>query len=294
MRVYAEFHEKLTIRNEKGQANGVVAKLLDYLKQLNLHHGLLEINIDQMILCVDGIAFKPNKSGVPESDEAELWGNDVAFAKAIESIPQAKEILFEMVWNAEKSSLCRYGIEFFSEYFETISNKDNLAEFVTYRSLENWDSEDKLHAYLFGRTEAGVYEGLVLPDNDCFITKISENAWHLATGKMKITADDLIAGEEELDEFREKADEFAEEFKGVLELEEDEEDFLGFGLCSDSFEPEEIGEMKNKLQYFYDFANEHSAHFELELYFENDTMHDFQYLCLLAEHGKVASRCVKY
>ena len=293
MSVYIEFYEKLAVINETEQTNEVVEKFLDYLKQLNHHPGIRELSVDRLNISADGAVLELRNNTAQFGSDTLLWQDSSSFAQVLEAVAQAKDVSFEMAWSADKTMAIRYGIEYFSDYFEVINEKEELAQYVTYRSLENWDCEERLYAYLFGKTKDGVHEGLVVPDSKEFVTQPQENVWHLSTGKMEISADGIIANEVELDEFREKADELAETFDYTLELEEDDDSFK-FIVSANSFEIEAVQEMTQQLQYFCDFAHENDADFTLEIYFENDEDFDFRYLCLLTEDGKVILRHMEY
>ena len=185
----------------------------------------------------------------------------------------------------------QYGYSFFYDYFDKVANKENLADYVTYKCLEYYDCEPSVVSFRFEKMSGEML--CEYPEETDDLMEIHAiPQWFSYNFNCEILGDDPIEENERL-ELIQKIQEWYSLFADGSEFDDDDETCFYISLAV-TLSFEQIPNFQEYLQYFYDFVLAHRAEFTLEADFTPDSELEFARLTFLAEDGKITPKAMRY
>lgn len=308
-------YEVLEIHNMNADTAEVAKRLAEYLQQFNHMAGLETLSIQKLSLTVDDKTV--SAEGVEEAEaeneddllqtsqkqgEGVLWPNNSDVINILTALPYAKYISMKFQFSAmQLSSDPDYGCAYFRRLLENAAEKENLADYISYKCLEYYDCDPEVVSYRFEKVGAGmlpeepeytddlsVISDIQLWKEGCFGCAIS--SYGNAT---PCTGEDFQELNEAVREFHALFDN--DEVNEIGELDEtDGKTYFQLNSSTAYIPAEQIATFRDYLQYFYDFAFSHQMEFGFHADFTPDLQFELARLTFMEEDGKIAAKVTRY
>ena len=304
-------YEVLEIHNVNAATMDMTEKIVEYLQQFNHMESLESLRITKLSLTVDGetVLLEDAEEGewgntyvVTQNDngsstfgqrqvERTIWTEDSPLMQLIYRITEGKQISLQSSFTIMKLFGSQYGYSFFYDYFENVADKENLANYVTYKCLEYYDCDPAVVSFRFEKISGEML--CEYPKETDDLIKIRDiPQWFSYNFNCEIFGDDPIE-ENERFELIQKIQEWYSMFADGSEFNDDDESCFYISLAV-TLSFEQIPIFQEYLQYFYDFAFAHKAEFTLEADFTPDSEFEFARLMFLEKDGKIIPKAMRY
>ena len=313
--------EMLDVKNETKETAKLLEKLVEYLQQFNHMESLESLSIRRLTLTADGQTvlledidevesgntyfFDKAGDGSPEfvgqlQIERPIWPDNSPLIQLLKRIQKAHQVHMELYADIMILMGKDYGYTYFQSLLEESAVKETLAEYVTYKNLECYDSDPYVAAYCFEKTSEGIISGQPEFTDDLSVIEDIQ-VWRDGNFGFTISGNGTLCTPEEFEELAEAAREFHSFFddeecaNGIGDLDEtDGETYLNINSSPAYIPQEQIEQFREFLQYFYDFALSHQADFGFEGNFTPDSQEAFARLTFFKEDGEIVPKAMRY